>query len=395
MPATCPRGETSIVRKHLRFPMASSLLPSVEPVFPPSLQPIQSAPSWLLKIDEIYMEPAVVEYPRGREILAKFPKAELIEVNSHWKIPGLFGFEGNVADWNRIKRNVLVLGVKKSLRAEPNSRSSDFIAPSHANGCAMACSYCYVPRQKGYANPITTFVNIEQISGYLARHATKLGWKTEPSQIDPKYWVYDIGCNSDCSVDALVSGNVRDLVTLFRKLPTAKASFATKYVNRELLEYDPQRKTRIRLSLMPQRVAKIVDVRTSSVAERIGSINDFYQAGYEVHLNFSPVIHYEGWQADYRGLFEELAQVLRPEVKAQLGAEIIFLTHNERLHQINLGWHPKGEELLWKPELQETKYSQMGGRNLRYKRGFKAELVSEFTALLSECLPECQIRYAF
>jgi hypothetical protein len=112
-------------------------------------------------------------------------------------------------------------------------------------------------------------------------------------------------------------------------------------------------------------------------------------------LNFSPVIYYDGWQADYRDLFDQLAQVLRPEVKAQLGAEIIFLTHNEKLHQINLGWHPKGEELIWKPELQETKYSQMGGRNLRYKRGFKADLVSEFTDLLSERLPECQIRYAF
>jgi DNA repair photolyase len=239
------------------------------------------------------------------------------------------------------------------------------------------------------------FVNIEQISAYLSRHATKLGWKTEPTQIDPKFWVYDIGCNSDCSVDAMVSDNVRDLVALFRTLPMAKASFATKFVNRDLLSYDPQRKTRIRLSLMPQSVAKVVDVRTSSIGERIASINDFHQAGYEVHLNFSPVIYYEGWQADYRELFDQLAQVLRPEVKAQLGAEIIFLTHNEKLHQINLGWHPKGEELLWKPELQETKYSQMGGRNLRYKRGLKSGLVDEFRALLNRHLPECQIRYAF
>ncbi len=370
----------------------ASLTPFLPLANPPMAHP---APSWLLDVQAIYMEPAVAKFERGREILARFPNAERIEVASHWQIPGLFGFEGNVADWNKIKRNVLVLGVKKSLRAEPNSRSSDFIAPSHANGCAMSCSYCYVPRQKGYANPITTFVNIEQISAYLTRHATKLGWKPQPSQIDPTYWVYDIGCNSDCSADALVCDNVRDLVRLFTTLPTAKASFATKYVNRNLLDYDPQRKTRIRLSLMPQRIAKTVDVRTSSIAERIGSINDFYAAGYEVHLNFSPVIYYEGWQADYRLLFDELAQVLRPEVKAQLGAEIIFLTHNDRLHQINLGWHPKGEELLWKPELQETKYSQMGGRNIRYKRGFKADLVDDFCQLLTAHLPECAIRYAF
>ncbi len=352
-------------------------------------------PSWLLDIQTIYHQPEVLDYPRGREILDSFPQAERIVVDSHWNIPGLNGFEGNLQNWNKIKRNVLVLGVKSSLYAQPNSRSSDFIAPSHANGCAMACTYCYVSRQKGFANPITTFVNIEQIAGYLRRHAARQGWKTQPTQIDPKYWVYDLGCNSDCSVDALISDNVLDLVALFRTLPNAKASFATKYVNRDLLSYDPQRKTRIRMSLMPQCIAKTVDVRTSPMAERIVSINDFYAAGYEVHLNFAPVIYYEGWQDDYRQLFDELADVLKPEVKAQLGAEIIFLTHNEKLHQINLGWHPKGEELLWKPELQETKYSQMGGRNLRYKRGFKAGLVSEFSTLLEERLPECQIRYAF
>jgi spore photoproduct lyase len=55
----------------------------------------------------------------------------------------------------------------------------------------------------------------------------------------------------------------------------------------------------------------------------------------------------------------------------------------------------QGEELLWKPELQETKYSQMGGRNLRYKRGLKSTLVEEFSGLLNKHLPECQIRYAF
>lgn len=377
--------------------MTTTVQPSpIRPVPFPSADPaLNGLPAWLLKPSVIYLEPAVEQYARGREILEQFPHAERVTVASHWKIPGLFGSEGNVADWNRIKRDVLVLGVKHSLRAEPNSRSSDFIAPSHANGCAMSCSYCYVPRQKGYANPITTFVNIEQITAYLKRHAAKLGWKQEPSQIDPKYWVYDLGCNSDCSVDALISRNVRDLVDLFRTLPNAKASFATKFVNRELLSYDPQRKTRIRLSLMPHAVAKLADVRTSSVAERIASINDFHAAGYEVHLNFSPVIYQEDWQSAYRELFDHLADVLSPAVKQQLAAEIIFLTHNEKLHQINLGWHPKGEELLWQPELQETKYSQMGGRNLRYKRGFKSRLVEEFCALLADRLPECNVRYAF
>src|SRR5919202_5330360 len=105
----------------------------------------------LVDVRRIYLEPAAAELPRGREILARWPDADLVEVPSHWQIPELHGDEANVRRWVRIKTESLVLGVKKSLTARPNGRSSDFITPSTANGCAMACAYCYVPRRKGYS----------------------------------------------------------------------------------------------------------------------------------------------------------------------------------------------------------------------------------------------------
>lgn len=349
----------------------------------------------LLNIQEIYYEPAALEYARGQTIFAQYPDAKRIEVASHWNIPELHGNEGAVEDWNRIKRTVLVLGVKKSLQARPNTRSSDFVAPSHANGCAMACAYCYVARRKGFANPITTFVNIEQITRYIERHAAKQGTKADANQVDPMYWVYEIGENSDCSVDAAICDNVKDLIALFRRLPNAKATFATKRVNRQLLDYDPQGKTRIRFSLMPSSKAQMVDIRTSSIADRIAAVNDFVEAGYEVHLNFAPVIYDDAWLTDYEGLFQQIDDTLSPQAKAQLQAEVIFLTHNDRLHEVNLGWHPQAEELLWRPDLQEAKYSQTGGKNVRYKRGFKGPLVDALSVLLQERLPYCTIRYAF
>ena len=350
----------------------------------------------LLKVSRIYMEPAVTGYERGREVLARYPDAERVEVASHWNIPGLFGNEGNIEDWNRIKQTVLVLGVKKGMTFVPNGRSCDYIPPSTANGCVMSCAYCYVPRNKGYANPLSVFVNIEQIRRAIRRHAEKLGPKREPNTVDPRYWVYDIGCNSDCSADAAVSDNVYDLVRLFRDaVPTGMASFATKLVNRDLLAYDPRGKTRVRFSLMPAGRAKLLDVRTSPVPERIAAVNDFVDAGYEVHLNFSPVVVYDGWQAEYAELFRQVDDVLSPAAKRQLACEVIFLTHNERLHQVNLGWHPKAEELLWTPHNQERKVSEGGGENVRYRTGLKGRLVHEFTDLLAKHLPYCRVRYAF
>ncbi|MEH3139373.1 MAG: spore photoproduct lyase family protein [Mycobacterium kyogaense] len=349
----------------------------------------------LLDVKRIYHEPDIERFPRACQVLDRFPDAERIEVLSHQAIPGLYGNEGNVEDWVRNKREVLVLGEKKSLTARRNERSSDWIAPSTSNGCAMACSYCYVPRRKGYANPITVFANIEKITGYLERHARKQGAKAVPNQCDPTDWVYDIGENSDCSVDAMVSDNVRDLVDLFARVPNAKASFATKLVNPDLLTYDPRGGTRIRFSLMPSDTSRIVDVRTSKIADRIAALDDFVDAGYEVHVNFSPVIVHENWMADWAELLTQVADGTSAKTRSQLAAEIIFLTHNEGLHEVNLGWHPRGEDLLWRPDLQQVKRSQSGQWNVRYKTGWKGRWVDQLTELIGTTLPECRIRYAF
>ncbi len=348
----------------------------------------------LIDIKEIYLEPVIREYARGREILAKYPEANIIEVPSHWKIPELHGNAGSIDDWTKIKRNVLILGTKKSLTARPNTRSSNFVAPSQSNGCTMACSYCYVPRRKGFANPISIFVNIEQICNYIRRHAAKQPPKIA-DHIDPQYWVYEIGENSDCSVDAAICNNVKDMMDLFKEIPNAKLTFATKFVNREMLTYDPQLKTRLRFSLMPHKMSKLVDVRTTPISDRIDAINDFVDAGYEVNVNFSPVIFYEGWIDDWHILLDEINDKLNEKSKQQLVTEIIFLTHNEQLHEVNMGWHLRAEEVLWKPDLQEVKYSQTGGRNVRYKRGLKGGLVDTLIDLVHDKMPYCQIRYAF
>lgn len=351
-------------------------------------------PRTLIDPKLIYLEPAARAYQRGCEVLACFPNAELIEVASHWKIPQLAG-PALAEDWLQVKRDTLVLGVKKGMQMRPNGRSADFIAPSSSNGCAMACAYCYVGRRKGYANPISVFVNIDDITRALGRHAAKLGPKLQSNTIDPVDWVYDLGENGDLSVDASMSDNVRDLIAAFRTIPGAKGSFATKCVNRDLLDYDPQGRTRIRFSLMPEAIAKVVDVRTSPMAERIAAINDFVAAGYEVHANFSPVIVHEGWETEWKALFADVDAALSPVAKAQLKCKVIFLTHNESLHNLNLLWHPLAEDWLWRPDIQEQKWSRSGMQNLRYRAHWKRQWLDRFLCWLGDAMPYCEVRYAF
>jgi hypothetical protein len=266
----------------------------------------------LLHVRSIYAEPAALDSPRGRQVVSRFPDAEIVEVPTHWQIPELHGNAGNVDRWVRVKTETLVLGVKKSLSARPNGRSSDFIAPSTSNGCAMAC-----------------------------------------------------------------------------------ASFATKFVNRELLDLDPQGRTRIHFSLTPENDAKLLDVRTSTIGERIAAIDDFVAAGYEVRLNFSPVVLHEGWERDWADLLQRLDDELGEPFKQQAACEIIMLTHNRDLHEVNLGWHPKAEDALWRPDLQQPKRSQSGMWNVHYRNDHKREGVRTLQDLIAAHAPWLHVRYAF
>ncbi|MFB7656362.1 MULTISPECIES: spore photoproduct lyase family protein [unclassified Streptomyces] len=349
----------------------------------------------LLPVREIHAEPAAAASPRGRQVLARFPEARVVEVDSHWRIPGLHGSEGNVERWVRIKGETLVLGLRKTLATRPNGRSADWIAPGASNGCAMACAYCYVPRRKGYANPVTVFTNIDGIIAHLGRHIARQGPKAEPNQCDAEAWVYDVGENGDCSVDALICDNTADLVHAFRQWPTAKASFATKFVNPDLLALDPRGRTRIRFSLMPPDDSRLLDVRTSPVAERIAAAADFLDAGYEVHFNLSPVVVRPGWEEAWAELLRHLGDVLPERVRRQAAAEVIMLTHNRELHGVNLGWHPRAEEVLWRPELQEAKRSENGALNVRYRAGVKADAVTRLRSLVAAHAPWLRVRYAF
>ena len=353
----------------------------------------------LLDVRRIYLEPAVRDHPRGLEVLERFPDAEQVEVASAQRVPGLHDAPALVDRWVRTKVETLVLGVRKSMTTRPNGRSADFIGPGGSNGCAMACAYCYVPRRKGYANPITLYVNSERMVRYLQGHARRQGRKPQPDQVDAHAWVYDVGENGDCSLDARLCGSTRDLALVFRDRPPgdppAKTSFATKHVNRELLTWDPRGSARVRFSLMPQEQSRLLDVRTTPVAERLAVLDEFVDAGWEVHVNLSPVVVREGWLEEWRGLLRDLDDATSARTKEQCAAEVILLTHNEGLHQVNLGWHPRAEDVLWTPEVQERKRSEYGQDNVRYRARWKQIWVQRFRDLVAAETPWLRIRYAF
>ena len=333
---------------------------------------------------------------RGKQVTAQYPDATQIPIKQHNKLTEIEDIPHYKA-----KSDLLVLGRLKTLDIKPSGRSSDYIAPSLANGCFGGCTYCYVDRHKKI-NPITIFTNVDEMMAKIDKHVQALPWPKASNQTDPTYYTYDMGCNSDIAIDYDISPGIADVFKFYTNHPKAKATFATKFVNRNMLDLNPQRKLRIRFSLMPAEVSRLVDVRTDSIEKRLQAINDFYEAGYEVHVNFSPVIVYDkvrgserDWEDDYRELFKQLNAAVSPAVKQQMQCEVIFLTHNEQQHLVNLQINPQAEELLWLPAIQETKRSSYGGINIRYQYQLKAQMINKFINMLTQEIPWCGIRYIF
>ncbi len=329
---------------------------------------------------------------KANNIITKYPHAEVIKVPSHWNIKEIS--ELPEEEWIKSKRSILVLGIKKEITIEVNGRSTDFMLPSHANGCLSSCSYCYVQRRKKGANPLTIFLNTEDILEKLKTHAKYIGKRTTSGQTDAALWTYEIGNNNDCSLDVEISNSPIEIIEEVRNIENAKICFATKTVNdRAWLSVDPKGHTRIRYSLMPQKISTIVDVGTSKISDRIKSINNLVEHGYEVHLNLSPIIVYDNWENDWRELLQEVNDTLTQKAKNQLKAEIIFLTHSSAAHKTNLNWHPNAERYIWTPENQQTKFNKPDV--ICYKYDLKNNYVETIKRLVKENIPYCTIRYAF
>ena len=278
---------------------------------------------------------------------------------------------------------------RKSFKIRPSGRSSDFISPSFGHGCLLNCSYCYMKRHKPKGLSVAN--NIEQILTEVSNHSY-FEQVDKPNQTDPEFITYDISCNEDFALHRK-QYNWKKIFQFFVDHPVAKATLATKIIPTEFLEFNPKKKIRIRFSLMPQNIADKLEPNTAKIIDRIKAVDAFIEAGYDVHLNFSPVVVYDGWLEDYKLLFKMCDKHIQN--KRIVLSEVIFLTHNKDKHHSNVIDGLAGENLLWTPDNQETKTSEYGGKNIRYKRNLKAKYIKQWQDLHNQIIPWNTIRYIF
>ena len=270
----------------------------------------------------------------------------------------------------------------RTLVTKPNNNSANCIAPNIIYGCCGGCvdTYCYMSRYNGKR----VFVNKNVDEIFQSVVDWEKGYYKMPDQQDPIYTMVDVACNSDLVLmQKHMPEPLIDYLKRYDNHPQLNTTMATKYPGLLKLDVNHFNKPpRVRVSLMPQKYSNILEPKMQKITRRIGDVNRLKGLGWQVHLNYSPLVFYPGWKEEYNSLFEE--------VKANAGTnkcEVIALTnHRNQMAKAS----PEAQELMRRSYEVKNKSGVM-----RYPLQHKGRLLREFKEIYSKYFPLNTIRYIF
>ena len=270
----------------------------------------------------------------------------------------------------------------KTLVTKPNNNSANCIAPNVIYGCFGGCvsTYCYMSRYNG--TRVFVNKNVDEIFNSVVE------WEKTyikvPDQQDPVYTMVDIACNSDLVLmQKHMPEPLIDYLKRYDDHPRLNSTMATKYPG--LLKLDVNhfnKKPRVRVSIMPQVYSAVLEPKMSSIVSRIHDVNRLKNLGWEVHINYSPLIFVKYWDKEYESLFKQVK-----EIAGENKCEVIALT-NHRFQMVRSS--KEAQELMkWSSEVKNN------SGVMRYPLKYKTRWLQEFKELYSKYFDPESIRYIF
>ena len=270
----------------------------------------------------------------------------------------------------------------KTLVTKPNNNSANAIAPNIIYGCFGGCvgTYCYMSRFNGKRVFVNT--NVDDIVSSVFKWADT--YNKVPDQQDPTYKMVDVACNTDLVLmQKHLPISLEEYLMQYDAHSEVNTTMATKYPG--LLKLDVNhfnKKPRVRVSLMPQSYSDILEPKMQSIESRIKDINRLKKLGWEVHINYSPVIIYKNFRQEYIDLFEL--------VKKEAGinkCEVIFLTnHPMQMERVD----GLASEMMGKSNQVKNASGVM-----RYPLDYKSKAINIFKEEYAKFFNLDTIRYIF
>ncbi len=261
----------------------------------------------------IYIESAVRDHPRARQLLARHRQLPVVEIERYGEV-----FNRRAQSFRLQKRNpALIIAHKTGHRvlAAPEGYGlggEHNYYFSHMLNCIYDCRYCFLQGMYQSAHQVV-FVNYEDFGDEIARIATAHG--------DQPVWFYS-GYDCDSLASEPLTRFTEHFVPLIENLDNAWLELRTKSTQvRALLKRPPLERVVTAFSFSDATSHRRLEHGVPPIARRIDAMRRLLEAGWPVGLRFDPVVYHR----DYRAAFVELLE----QVFAQIDAA--------RLHSVSLG----------------------------------------------------------
>jgi DNA repair photolyase len=133
---------------------------------------------------------------------------------------------------------------------------------------------------------------------------------------------------------------------------------------------------------MPQPYSDVLEPKMQKIESRIADVNRLKELGWEVHLNFSPLVFMPGWSKHYDQLFKRVK-----ELAGENKCEVIALTNH--VNQMIKASDEAREIMKYSDEVKNR------SGVMRYPLAKKHKLLAMFKEIYSNHFDIKTIRYIF
>lgn len=330
-----------------------------------------------------YFEPAALDYPLGRELYNRLETLGVpIDITgSHNRVTGLAAKTPGEA--YRLAKTTLVAGVRRSKDFATCKPSAHYQLPLNTS-CPSRCEYCYLATTLGKKPYLRVYVNIEEILAKAAQYINERA---------PQITVFEGAATSDPLPTEHLTGLLKRTIEFFGQQPYGRFRFVTKHTHVEpLLSARHRCHTRFRFSLNADSVIKNYEHHTPLLEARIAAAEKVARAGYPLGFIIAPIFYFPGWEKEYDGLLQSLANQVPKEAQDNLSFELITHRYTKRAKANILSIYPATKLPMTESE-RKYKYGQFGYGKYIYPLEIMQELKEYIEHRIHSYFPAAQIDY--
>jgi spore photoproduct lyase len=293
----------------------------------------------------IYIEEALVDNPRVKRIIHKYPAADRIFCRSYQEV-----FNPKSQNF-RIQKNdpALILAEKRGRLVLPTPKGFGIGGEenyyfSHLLNCPYDCRYCFLQGMYQSANYVL-FVNyedfIEEIKAIVATDLKK------------QYYFFS-GYDADSLALEGLSGFIQTFIPAFAKLDNAILELRTKSSNvKALLKYEPYSHCVVAFSFTPEPVSMAVEYKVPQFLKRLQALRQVAEHGWPIGLRFDPLIYASNFTELYQQLIDTLFSYIVPT--SIHSVSVGPLRFPEKMYQKLVKLYPQ-DKLLAHPLIKEDNH---------------------------------------